>query len=100
MKKEVFNQYAKRIADMFGITMEQLFSKTRNRDIVDARYLLYYMCSTRPMQLIYIQKFLEENGYVTKHPPLIHGINIVTKRLREDADYRIIVNKLKDSVTI
>jgi len=100
MKKEVFNQYAERIADMFGITKEQLFSKTRNRTIVDARHLLYYMCSTRPMQLIYIQKFLQEEGYDTMHPPLIHGINVVTKRLREDPDYRTIVNKLKESVTI
>lgn len=100
MKKDVFNKYAELITDMFGITKEQLFSKARNRNIVDARHLLYYMCSTRPMQLIYIQQFLQEEGYDTKHPPLIHGIRAVTKRLREDHDYRTIVQKLKESVTI
>ncbi len=100
MKKEVFNQYAERICDMFGLTKEELFSKTRVRNIVDARQLLYYMCSTRPMQIVYIQQFLREEGYDTKHPPIIHGVNIVTKRLRDDADYRTIVEKLEQSVTI
>ena len=100
MKKEVFNHYVERIIDMFSITREELFSKTRKRNIVDARQLLYYMCSTRPMQLVYLQTFLREEGYDTTHPPLIHGIKIVTKRLREDADYRTIVQKLKTSVTI
>jgi chromosomal replication initiation ATPase DnaA len=85
---------------MFGISKEELFSKTRIRNIVDARYLLYYMCSTRPMQLTYIQKFLKEEGYDSKHPPLIHGINVVTKRLRDDPDYKVIVEKLKNLVTI
>lgn len=100
MKKDIFNQYAERISDMFGIKKEELFVKTKNRNVVDARQLLYYMCSTRPMQLIYIQQFLAEEGYDTKHPPLIHGINVVTKRLRDDVDYRTIVSKLKNSVTI
>jgi len=46
MKKEVFNQYADKIAQMFGITKQQMFSETRDRNAVDARHLLYYMCST------------------------------------------------------
>ena len=100
MKKEVFNQYADKIAQMYGITKQQMFSKTRDRNAVDARHLLYYMCSTRPMQLIYIQKFLEEEGFITKHPPLIHGVKVVTARLKDDPDYNRIVQKLKQSVTI
>lgn len=100
MKKEVFNQYAEKIAHMFGISREQMFSKSRDRNVVDARHLLYYMCSTRPMQLIYIQKFLEEEGFITKHPPLIHGVKVVTSRLKEDPDYNRIIQKLKESVTI
>lgn len=100
MKKEIFNQYVEHIVDMFGITKEELFSKSRIRHLVDARHLLYYMCSTRPMNIVYIQRFLKEEGYDSQHPPIIHGVNIVNKRLRNDADYRTIVNKLKDSVTI
>ncbi len=100
MKKEVFNQYAERIALMFGISKEELFSKTKQRHIADARHLLYYMCSTRPMELIYIQNFLGDEGYVTMHPPIIHGIKKVTQRLKDDRDYKAIVDKLKQSVTI
>jgi hypothetical protein len=52
------------------------------------------------MQLIYIQKFLEEEGFITKHPPLIHGVKVVTSRLKDDPDYNRIIQKLKESVTI
>jgi len=102
MKKEVFNQYAEKIAAMFGIRVEDLFvkTKTRERTIVDARHLLYYMCSTRPMKLVYIQKFLKEEGYETQHPPIIHGVKVVTKRISDDPDYRRIVEELNKSVKI
>lgn len=100
MKKEVFNKYAELIIDMFEITREQLFSKTKVRNIVDARYLLYYLCVTRPMPIVYLQQFLEEEGYETSHAPIIYGIRTMTKRLNNDPDYRLIVRKLKESLTI
>ena len=45
MKLNIFNEYATQCADLFGISEELLFTKSKRRDIVDARYLLYYMCS-------------------------------------------------------
>ena len=100
MKKEVFNKYAEGIANMFGITKEELFSKSRKRDAVDARQLLYYLCSIRPMRIALIQEMMIENGYETSHSPIIHGIRSMRKKLKEDADYRILVHRLEEEVTI
>ena len=55
MKQNIFNEYATQCADLFSISEELLFTKSKRRDIVDARYLLYYMCSERPMRIVYIQ---------------------------------------------
>ena len=98
MKKQIFNQYAQKIADLFGVDKQELFVKSKKRDLVDARHLLYYLCFHRPMRLISIQNFMEENGYHISHPSVIHGVNIVGQRIVEDADYTFIIKSIEKSV--
>ena len=100
MKQDVFNQYVDRIIDLFGISREELFSKSKKREIVDARYLLYYLCHKRPMTITYIQRFMKANGYDIQHSSVIHGINDVAGRVKEDADYIQIVKDLDKAVFI
>jgi hypothetical protein len=38
MKKQIFNQYAQKIADLFGVDKQELFVKSKKRDLVDARH--------------------------------------------------------------
>ena len=100
MKKEVFNMYAKGVAAVFGIDVSELFSKSRKRELVDARQLLYYLCYNRPMRISMIQDLMNENGYETKHSPIISGIKSMDKKLKEDPDYRVLVSRLQEQVTI
>jgi len=100
MKKEVFNMYAKGVAEVFGIDVSELFSKSRKRELVDARQLLYYLCYNRPMRISMIQDLMNENGYETKHSPIISGIKSMNKKLKEDPDYRVLVSRLQEQVTI
>jgi len=100
MKQDVFNQYVDRIIDLFGITKEELFSKSKRRDIVDARYLLYYLCFKRPMNISYIQKFMGSNGYTIQHSSVIHGINDVEVKAKEDSDYAQTIKDIEKAVFI
>ena len=100
MKSDIFNQYVDRLAELFGISKEELFSKSKRRDIVDARHLLYYLCFKRPMSINYIQKFMKQSGYPTQHSTVIHGINIVTSRVKEDSDYQQVVKDIEKAVFI
>ena len=43
MKKDIFDAYAVAIAKRFHLTMDQMFDKTKKREIVDARQMLYYI---------------------------------------------------------
>ena len=51
MKKDIFDIYATTIAKKFHLSLDEMFTKTRRRDIVDARQLLYYLCMERPMRV-------------------------------------------------
>lgn len=100
MKQEIFNQYVDRIIDLFGITREELFSKNKRREVVDARHLLYYICYRRPMTFGYIQKFMESRGYIIKHSSIIHGVHSVSQKVKEDVDYAQIVKDMEKAVFI
>ena len=87
MKRNIFNAYATEVCARFAITEEILFIKTKKREIVDARQLLYYLCSVRPMSITYIQKYMGYRGYVINHSSIIHGIRIVEEKMVKDKDY-------------
>jgi chromosomal replication initiation ATPase DnaA len=100
MKQDVFNQYVERVVDLFGITKEDFFSKNKKRAIVDARQLVYYLCAKRPMQITYIERYMNEGGYNIAHPSIIHGISAVEKRIAEDKDYVSVVKEVERAVFI
>lgn len=100
MKHTIFNQYVDKISDLFRLEPDLLFSKTKRRDVVEARYLLYYLCAKRPMSVGYIQKYMHERGYVINHSTIIYGISVVENRLNDDRDYVSVVRDIKESVFI
>lgn len=94
MKNEIFYEYADEVSNLFSIDKDSLFRKTKKRDSVDARHLLYYLCYKRPMRIVYIQEYMEENGYNISHSSIIHGINQVENKMLEDVDYINVVKRL------
>lgn len=100
MKQEVFSKYVEKVSEQFGITPQEMFSRSKKREYVDARHLLFYLCSVRPMRLSYIQNYLLMSGYKTQHSSILHGIDAAKKRMDEDPDYVRIANIIQQSVTI
>lgn len=95
MKQEVFEAYVNKIIDLFKIKREELFSKNKRRDLVDARYLLYYLCAHRPMRIRYIQEYMVLSGYDIEHSSIIHGINEIKRKIAEDTDYVHVINEIE-----
>lgn len=100
MKTDIFNQYVDSICKLFDITKDELFSKKRTSQLVDARQLLYYMCVDRRMQIITIQSLMRDNGYDTNHSTIITGIRSMRVKIQDDPDYRVVISKLKDNAEI
>lgn len=100
MKSEIFNQYATKVAALFKIPKEDLFIKTKKRENVDARFLLYYLCAKRPMRVKEIEKYMTDNGYELQHSSVVRGISVIEKRVEEDDDYIRIIKEIEKSVFI
>lgn len=100
MKKEIFNIYANKIAKLFDISTDELFSKKRLINLVDARQLLYFMCYERNIPITTIQSLMRDNGYDTNHSTIIGGIRSMKEKIKVDPDYSIVIYKLKENAEI
>lgn len=100
MKEDVFNQYVERVSNLFNMDRETLFSKSKQRHIVDARQLLYYLCYNRQMQFVTIKNFMLANGTSVLHNSIVNGIKNVKIKLEEDRDYQTIIKELEKAVFI
>jgi chromosomal replication initiation ATPase DnaA len=94
MKESIFNEYTNMVVDLFSITKDDLFSKTKRRDVVDARHLLFYLCHKRPMPIRYIQNFMGNNGYEVGHSTIIYGVEQVGEKVKSDPDYQSVMDNL------
>ena len=95
MKREVFEEYTDKVTQHFEVSREQLFTKDKNREVVDARHTLYYLCSHRPMPNTYIKKYMGDNGYDIALSSIGHGIKRIAEQVDTDPDYTTLINKLK-----
>ena len=100
MKEPIFNQIAENVCSLYDISREQLFTKTKERKVVDARHLLYYGCMDRQIRLGYIQQYLTKNGYKVSHSSILHGIGVVKEMMNKDEDYKTITNRIQECVTL
>ena len=91
MKKDIFDEYAKSIAKKFHISIDEMFSKNRRRDIIDARQMLYYLCMERPMRISYIQRFMEDNGHSVTHSNILHQYKKAKELIDGDSDYKNLI---------
>jgi chromosomal replication initiation ATPase DnaA len=88
------------VSELYNVNKKDLFSKSKKREFVDARHLIYYLCSKRPIQISYIQKYMDDNGYKVGHSSVIHGINSIQNKVNEDRDYQTIIKELDKAVFI
>ena len=94
MKQNIFDAYVKQVTDLFDISENEIFEKSKRRDVVDARHLIYYLCFHRPMKLKSIQKYMGQRGYEIGHSSIIHGIQMVREQVLNDQDYKKVLDNL------
>ena len=95
MKKDIFDGYAVAIAKQFHLTLDQMFDKTKKREIVDARQMLYYLCMERPIRISYIQRFMEEQGHSVCHSTIIHGYKKAKGLIDKDEDFKELISNIQ-----
>ena len=94
MKEEVFNQYVNAIINRLRITKIELFTKNKERDIAEARFMLYYLCRNRGIRIALICKYLEKDNYKVGHSVVQHGLKRFEEMIETDPDYNEILKKV------
>lgn len=68
------------------VAKSDLFTATKQQDVVDARQMLFWLCRDAGISISYIQKYLKHNGLSMSHSTIIHGLNRMDS-IMEDDDY-------------
>ncbi len=94
MKKDIFDAYADAIANKFHLTLGEMYTKTRKREVVEARQMLYFLAKERPIRLSYIKRFMEENGLPVDYATIMYGYKKAKKYVDSDPDYKFVVDTI------
>ena len=95
MKNEIFNDYVERIVGLYKIPKEEIFSKIKRTDVVDARQMLFYLCNRRNISHTQIKRYLIDEGLEMTISTILHGIKVMEEKITNDSDYKQIINKIK-----
>jgi len=85
MKKNRFNTYVDVILKEFGVSRDMFFTKTKEREIVDARQMLYWACHKSNFTIASIIRMMGDNGYHIQYPSVKQGIDRISET--KDIDY-------------
>ena len=79
-----------------GIVSSDLFVKSKETGVVDARQLLYYLCyNDSNMKLTEISTYTNNQGFHEDQANISRSIESFTKKLESDKDLQVIVDKIK-----
>jgi len=84
MKKPIFNKYVELICSDLNVPIEKLFIKDRTMKYVNARFILYSLCKSRPMSVLQIVEYMGDNGYKISRQSVEQGIRKINKSTDPD----------------
>ena len=88
MKKILFKKFAISMAKKFGLTLEEMFATNKEHDVVQSRWMLYYLCVERNISVSYIKKCLAEQGYKASASTITYGYKKASQLVASDYDYK------------
>ena len=94
IKRKIFEKYVSMVESALEISKEEIFTKTRKRENVEAMDLLFYLCSQRNMRGNFILARCKENGLELDDSQVSRGKNKIEELRDSDPDWKELVNKL------
>jgi len=98
MKQDIFNQYVKQVALLYRISEADMFTKSREQEVVDARQMLFYLCFKRPIPMYSIKTYLAERGLPLQQSAIMNGVAKLEKHLKNDPDYSYAIGNIEKAV--
>lgn len=94
MKKKLFDGILRQVLDRYQISKEELYEQSKMPDVVNARYLLFYVCKMKGIDVSRLRKLLKDDGFDMTYATILRGIKVMEKRIMEDSDYSVIISSI------
>ena len=91
MKRKIFDQYVEIVENALEITKNDIFTKTRKRENVEARDLLFYLCAQRNMRGNFILNRCKENGLDLDDSQITRGKAKIEELISSDPDWKQLI---------
>ena len=96
MKEYIFTQYLLNISHYLKINDTDLFTLSKKRHIVEARRLLWFLCSEHGMTPTEIKRHTKNlSSRDFQRSTIDRGIVSIKETIRKDPDYLVIIELLK-----
>jgi len=83
--------YVEIVENALEITKNDIFTKTRKRENVEARDLLFYLCSQRNMRGNFILNRCKENGLDLDDSQITRGKAKIEELISSDPDWKQLI---------
>ena len=94
MKRKIFDKYVEVVEDALEISKDDIFTKTRKRENVEARDLLFYLCSQRNMRGNFILDRCREYGLDLDDSQITRGKAKMEELINSDPDWLSLIHIL------
>ena len=88
MKKELVERIIDRVCDANLITRDDLFSRTRKREVSESRHLIFLLLLRRGIKNAQIKRIFSNYGHETHHTSILYGARSIESILTYDTNYR------------
>ncbi len=95
MKIQLVEKYLDAVATHSRLTKEEIFSKTKQMHIVQARRILYYLCIQKGMTINELMSYLKQLNFDIPYTSVRNGIEEVKKQVQTDSDLAEIIYNLQ-----
>lgn len=89
-----FDMIVEATADFYKLNPDVIFSKSRVRDIADARQVIMYLCH----KLTTLSSSAIGQKLNRRHATVLHGISVITDRLPYAKDISVAVEKIEEEL--
>ena len=94
MIKKIFDKYVGVVENALEISKDDIFTKTRKRENVEARDLLFYLCSRRNMRGNFILDRCRDYGLHLDDSQITRGKAKVEELINTDPDWKQLIKTL------
>ena len=94
MKEEKFNEYVKLISMAFNVSKYDFFVKSKIKEHVDPRQMLYYACMGNGFQYAEIRRLMMKNRYKIDNTSIRFGVDSIDKKIKNNKDYQKLISQL------